>query len=69
MNPFDFSDRSSDCADGSDEGAHCKSRECNATMFRCPESGRCIPVSWVCDGDRDCTITGEDGKNARILQR
>lgn len=51
MNPFDFSDRSSDCADGSDEGEHCKSRECNSTMFRCPESGRCIPQVWVCDGE------------------
>lgn len=61
------SDRTADCSDGSDEGEHCKVRECDASMFRCPDSGRCIPKKWVCDGDRDCVPTGEDGKIRLLL--
>lgn len=56
------SDRTADCADGSDEGEHCKVRECDEMMYRCPESGRCIPKSWLCDFDRDCSF-GEDETN------
>lgn len=49
--------------DNSDEGEHCRRRECDSTMYQCPNSGRCIPISWKCDGDIDCHGNGEDGKN------
>lgn len=37
-------------------------RQCDETMYRCPESGRCIPKLWLCDSDRDCDY-GEDELN------
>lgn len=40
---FEYSDKTADCLDGSDEGEHCKVRECDLAMFRCTDSGRCIP--------------------------
>lgn len=40
---FKYSDKTADCLDGSDEGEHCKVRECDLAMFRCTDSGRCIP--------------------------
>lgn len=40
---FECSDKTADCLDGSDEGDHCKVRECDSAMFRCTDSGRCIP--------------------------
>ncbi|KOB75022.1 Lipophorin receptor protein, partial [Operophtera brumata] len=30
------------------------SRTCTASEFRC-KSGRCIPASWRCDSEKDCT--------------
>ena len=42
----------------SDEPGTCTSRACPDNHFRC-RSGRCIPLTWKCDGDRDCP-TGED---------
>ncbi len=27
---------------------------CKADQFRCQQQRRCIPMSWVCDGDNDC---------------
>ena len=32
---------------------------CRSNQFRCSSSGRCIPMSWKCDGDNDCP-NGED---------
>lgn len=32
---------------------------CSALQFAC--SNRCIPLTWQCDGDKDCT-EGEDEK-------
>lgn len=37
-------DTHADCDDGSDEGAHCLNKECSGDTFRCPKSGRCIPM-------------------------
>nr|CAD7262753.1 unnamed protein product [Timema shepardi] len=47
-------DATPDCADGSDETDHCKTRSCNDTEFKCNSTGRCIPWAWVCDGEHDC---------------
>ncbi|XP_023209817.1 prolow-density lipoprotein receptor-related protein 1-like [Centruroides sculpturatus] len=34
--------------------SHSTNRTCPSNYFRC-KSGRCIPLSWKCDGDYDCT--------------
>jgi len=61
-----------DCADGEDERVTCPPTtttttqstttrdpgQCRPDEFQCND-GRCIPESWICDGDRDCT-GGED---------
>lgn len=31
-----------------------ESRTCTASEFRC-KSGRCIPASWRCDSEKDCS--------------
>lgn len=43
-----------------DEGSHCSVRTCSETDFKCNSSGRCIPMSWVCDHEVDCFDDGED---------
>ncbi|KAF2887473.1 hypothetical protein ILUMI_18700 [Ignelater luminosus] len=51
-----------DCEDGSDE-LNCKSVICADKEFQCDEPDyRCIPSSWVCDGEKDCS-KGSDEKN------
>lgn len=37
---------------------------CDANEVLCPDSRRalCIPTSWICDGEEDCT-SGWDEKN------
>jgi len=27
---------------------------CDEDQFKCPNTGRCFPASYVCDGDDDC---------------
>ena len=27
---------------------------CGPSQFQCENTGRCIPESFICDGDRDC---------------
>ncbi len=34
---------------------------CDSSEFAC-ESGQCIPVDWICDGDLDC-LGGDDERN------
>ncbi len=34
-------------------------RGCGATEFRC-DNGECIPGSWVCDGDMDCSDASDE---------
>ena len=50
-----------DCDDGSDESHSCPTHQCVEDLeFKCNNSGRCIPKSWVCDGVNDCGDQGLD---------
>ena len=37
-----------------------ETKTCDMSHFTCG-SGRCIPKTWLCDGDRDCHGDGEVG--------
>ncbi|KAI1704155.1 low-density lipoprotein receptor domain class A domain-containing protein [Ditylenchus destructor] len=50
--PIRLAIKPTDGKDGSKPG-------CYNDMYQCPGSGRCIPKSWLCDGESDC----EDGKD------
>ena len=43
-----------------DESEDCQKRVCGENKFRCNDTGRCIPIQWVCDGDVDCNEDGSD---------
>ncbi|MPC76840.1 Prolow-density lipoprotein receptor-related protein 1 [Portunus trituberculatus] len=50
-----------DCHDGSDE-RNCTIKndsECKGTEFKCDDD-RCIPASWRCDGDNDCSDNSDE---------
>lgn len=57
-------DGHSDCSDNSDEGEHCRKRQCHALEFRCNSTGQCISTDWVCDGEIDC----KEGEDEHVLQ-
>ena len=37
------------------------SRACLVSEFRCESSHRCVPLSWVCDGVKDCPDNEDEG--------
>ncbi|KAG8233631.1 hypothetical protein J437_LFUL001042 [Ladona fulva] len=39
-------------------------RTCGSTDFRCNGTGRCIPLTWVCDEEKDC-LDGSDENSDR----
>ena len=44
-----------------------ETRKCNGTDHRC-NSGRCIPRSWVCDGENDCGDDFEESAENGCLE-
>lgn len=49
---FYYNFRYDDCGDKADENKlFCMNQQCAQHYARCP-SGRCIPETWVCDGDK-----------------
>ncbi|XP_018013097.2 sortilin-related receptor, partial [Hyalella azteca] len=64
-------DGDSDCDDNSDERdcdavsisrpTSANSSACRSDQFRCERTGFCMPASWRCDGDSDCS----DGSDER----
>jgi len=42
------------------------SSACTEDQFKCPNTGRCIPASFICDGDNDCG-DGSDERNCSKL--
>lgn len=57
------SDEDTDCEDGSDE-KNCEKKNCTNKEFQC-KSGRCIPLSWVCDGEDDCPNKEDESAECR----
>ncbi|XP_065211833.1 serine protease nudel [Planococcus citri] len=59
-NPSKLCDNHVDCWDKSDENPYtCTSFCTSESHFKCPKSGQCIPLEFVCDGESDCSA-GED---------
>ncbi|XP_045139064.1 low-density lipoprotein receptor-related protein 8-like isoform X2 [Portunus trituberculatus] len=73
-------DDEADCDDGSDED-DCSptippptttitttTTTCSENQFQCANSGKCVPDSWLCDGDKDCEDASDEEDCPRICQ-
>lgn len=41
-----------------------ETKTCSPETFQCPESHRCIPKRWMCDGDKDCPDGADESVKA-----
>lgn len=41
-----------------------ENKTCSADAFQCPDSHKCVPQRWVCDGDRDCPDGADESVKA-----
>ncbi|RZF40959.1 hypothetical protein LSTR_LSTR013214 [Laodelphax striatellus] len=48
-----------DCPNKKDE-EDCPPKTCQGNQYAC-DSGKCIPLVWVCDGDNDCRDNSDEG--------
>jgi len=46
-----------------------ETRVCPNTDFHCDSTGRCIPVTWACDGEEDCTDGLDESTDVGCLRR
>ena len=45
-----------------------ETRECPNTDFRCNSTGRCIPLTWACDGEDDCSDGSDESLEIGCLR-
>ncbi|KAG0729269.1 Low-density lipoprotein receptor-related protein 2 [Chionoecetes opilio] len=41
-------------------------RACRKTEFTCQDTGRCLPLAWKCDGQRDCLDGDDEGRCPKV---
>lgn len=41
-----------------------ENKTCSADAFQCPDSNKCVPQHWVCDGDKDCPDGADESVKA-----
>lgn len=58
---FRICDGIPDCA-GKDDESFCN-HPCGEHAFKCNSTGRCIPDSWKCDADNDCSDGSDEDKS------
>jgi len=46
-----------------------ENKTCSADAFHCPDSHKCVPQRWVCDGDRDCPDGADESLKAGCGER
>ena len=47
---------------------HTTDNACPMNQFRC-ENFSCIPISWACDGQRDCNDGSDESNNCHFVTK